>query len=198
MANAIPVFMMKDLRRLYQEMLRNLDTSEEITNNVNVIRLKEEILEEVPAPCEQRNGKFVLLTLGAHVGKALFDVTQNSHKDDGIVLSRAAKIIRKHMFDKEEILNGDLSKEKQKDSVPSPLLHLISLILVGGSMRDNYNDNSKNVAVNIGQLIKFNTVKHKRQTSSATRHSKKNEPPIPVKIGLMVHAKTRKKSLVEK
>ena len=172
MANAIPVFKMEDLRRLYQEMLRNLDTSEEITNNVNVIRLKEEILEEVPAPCEQRNGKFILLTLDAHVGKALFDVTRNSHKDDGIVLSRAAKIIRKHMFDKEEIFNGDLSKENQKDSVPSPLLHLISLILVGASMRDNYNDNSKNVAVNIGQLIKFNTVKHKRQTSSATRHSK--------------------------
>ena len=76
------------------------------------------------------------------------------------------------MFDKEEIFNGDLSKENQKDSVPSPLLHLISLILVGGPLRDNYNDNSKNVAVNIGQLIKFNTVKHKRQTSSATRHSK--------------------------
>ena len=55
------------------------------------------------------------------------------------------------MFDKEEIFNGDLSKEKQKDSVPSPLLHLISLILEGGSILDDHNANSKNVAVNIGQ-----------------------------------------------
>ena len=109
-ANAIPVFMMKDLRRLYQEMLWNLDASEEIINNVNVTRLKEEILQEVPALREQRNGKFILLTLDAHVGKALFDVTQNSHKDYGIVLSRAAKIIRKHMFDKEEIFNADFSR----------------------------------------------------------------------------------------
>ena len=31
------------------------------------------------------------------------------HKDDGIVLSRAAIIIRKLMFNKEEIFNGDLS-----------------------------------------------------------------------------------------
>ena len=111
------------------------------------------------------------------------------------MLSRAAKIIPKHTFDKEEIFNRVLPRKKQKDSVPSPLLHLISLILNGGSILD---DNSKSVGANIGQLIKFNTVKHKRQTSSAIRHSKKNKTPLPVKIGLMVHAKTRKKSLVEK
>ena len=87
------------------------------------------------------------------------------------------------MFDKEEIFNGDLSSEKQKDSVPSPLLHLISLILDQGSMLDYYNANPKNVAVNIGQLIIFNTVKHKRQTSSDTLNLKKNEPPPPVKTG---------------
>ena len=65
-------------------------------------------------------------------------------------------------------------------------------------MLDDYNANAKNVTVNIAQLIKFNTVKHKRQASSVTCHSKKNEPPLPVKIGLMVHANTRKMSLVEK
>ena len=141
--NAIPVFMIKDLRSLYQEMLRNLTASEEIIIDGNVTRLKEEVLKEVSALCEQRGGKFILLTLDAHVGKALFDVTQNSYKDDGIVLSRAAKIIHKHMFDKEEIFNGDLSREKQNDSVPSPMLHLISLILNGGSIRDDYKGNSK-------------------------------------------------------
>ena len=112
-----------------------------------------------------------------------------------MVLSRAAKIIHEHMFDKEEIFNGDLSRKKQRDSVPSPLLHLISLILEGGSIRD---DNSNSVAVNIDQFIKFKKVKHKRQTSSSTHHSKKNETPLPVKIGFMVHAKARKKSPVEK
>lgn len=47
------------------------------------------------------------------------------------------------------------------------------------------------------QLIKFNTVKHKRQISSATHHSKKNEPPFLLKIGLLVHVKIKEKSLVE-
>lgn len=78
------------------------------------------------------------------------------------------------------------------------MLHLISLILDCASIRDDYNANSKKVAVNLGQLIKFSKVKHKGQTSSATLHSKKYETPLPVKIGLMVHAKTRKESLAEK
>ena len=71
------------------------------------------------------------------------------------------------MFFKEEMFNGDLSREKLKDSVPSPLLHLISLNVA----------NSKNVAVNIGQLITFNTQKHKDKPAVP-----QNEPPPPVKI----------------
>ena len=76
------------------------------------------------------------------------------------------------MFDKDEIFNGDLSREKQQHSVPSPLLDLILLILNCASLRDDYNANSRKEAVNLGQLIKFNKVKHRRQTSSATLHSK--------------------------
>ena len=92
------VFVVKDLRGLYQDLLRN--ASVEIINKVNVTRLKEEILKEVSALCEQRNGKFILLTLCRNVGKAFVEVTQNFHKDNGIVQSRAPKIIRKHTFDK--------------------------------------------------------------------------------------------------
>ena len=65
-ANAILVFMMKDLHRLYQEIFQNLDAPQEIINNVNVIRLRE-ILKQVLALCEQSDGKFILLTLDAHV-----------------------------------------------------------------------------------------------------------------------------------
>ena len=88
---------MKDLHCLYQEMIRNLYASEEITNNVNVTKLKDKILKRVPTLCEQRDGKFILLTFDRQVGKALFNVAQNSHKDDSIMLPRAAKIICKHV-----------------------------------------------------------------------------------------------------
>lgn len=51
---------------------------------------------------EQRNSKFILLTLDGHLGKVFFEGMQNSHKDGRALLFRAAKIIRKHIFSKEE------------------------------------------------------------------------------------------------
>ena len=123
----------------------------------------------------------------------MFEVTQNAHKDNGIVLSRAPKIIHKNMFDKEDIFCGDVFGEKQKDSVPLPLFHLISLILGGVSIFDDCNANLNNIVVNMGQNIKFKTVKHNRKTSSATCHSKEiNKSPLPVKLGVIVLEKKEK------
>ena len=46
--NAIPVFILEELPCLYQEKLRNLDMSQELISNVNVTKLKEETIKEVP------------------------------------------------------------------------------------------------------------------------------------------------------
>ena len=86
----IPVFMIEGLRSLYQDLPRKLDAFEEITNNVNITGLKEKILKELTTLCKQRVGKVILLTLDRNVGKKLFEVTQNSHKDDSIVQSSTA------------------------------------------------------------------------------------------------------------
>ena len=58
--------------------------------------------------------------------------------------------------------------------------------------------NVEGITVNISQLIRFNAVKNKRRSPTFTRHAKTNEPPLPVLIGLLVHAKTRTKSLIER
>ena len=92
----IPVFMIKGLRSLYQDLPWNLDAFEEITNNVNVTGLKEKILKELTTLCKQRDGKVILLTLDRNVGKKLFEVTQNSHKDDSIVQSSTAWKVSKY------------------------------------------------------------------------------------------------------
>ena len=88
--------MIKGLRSLYQDLPWNLDAFEEITNNVNVTGLKEKILKELTTLCKQRDGKVILLTLDRNVGKKLFDVTQNSHKDDSIVQSSTAWKVSKY------------------------------------------------------------------------------------------------------
>ena len=45
-------------------------------------------------------------------------------------------------------------------------------------------------ALTITQLLQFNTVKQKNKCKS-------NETPLPLYIGLMVHSRTRKKSIIE-
>ena len=50
--------------------------------------------------------------------------------------------------------------------------------------------------MNLSQLIQFNTVRKKRRSLDNVQHSKTNKPAFPVKIGLLIHSATRKKSLI--
>ena len=194
-----PIFMMKDLRMLYQEKLRQLGAPEQLIEKVNVTKLKNRILELLPGLCEQKNGKYVILTLNGDVGKAIFEATTNSALDDGVILAKAAKIVRKHLFLNEEVFDGDISKARQMSSVPAHLLHLLGLILEGSTDQTSMNDTSQSIALYIAQLIRFNSVQQKRrQNSLKIRHARTNEPPLPVLVGLLIHSKTRKTSLVER
>ena len=49
--------------------------------------------------------------------------------------------------------------------------------------------------INMVEHIAFDTVRHKRQTSNATRHSRKTGSSHQVKIRFMGHAKTSKMHL---
>ena len=46
-------------------------------------------------------------------------------------------------------------------------------------------------------MLKFNTIKKRKKDSTLSRHSKSNEPPLPVYIGMLIHNKTRKRNLVD-
>jgi hypothetical protein len=62
--------------------------------------------------------------------------------------------------------------------------------------------NTSHASLAIGQLWKFNSIKHKRThdtTSSVTvRHSTTQETPLPTYIGMMLHAHTRKMESVDR
>ena len=55
-------------------------------------------------------------------------------------------------------------------------------------------------ALTIPQILKFNSTKHKQgpNISSSGRHNISQETPVPLYIGLLLHAKTRKRELVER
>ena len=80
---------------------------------------------------EKKKEKDVLLTLEEHVGHVTFEASTTSSFDEGIILSKAAKTIRHHLFSSDQVFDGDLSQQKQIASVPKELIHLVSLILEG-------------------------------------------------------------------
>ena len=178
------VFFLKDLRKLYQDRLKYLGANDDIIKNVNATRLNDQLLHEIPGLPVQKSGKFVILTLEEDVGKALVECSQNTWHDKGIILSKAARIVRRFLFSKEETFDGDLSIKRQKESVPLPLLNLVSVIINDKTAIDNATTNAAKVARNLAQLLRFNAVKTKRRSDGFLRHSKSNELPLPVSTGL--------------
>ena len=197
-SNKSLVFVLKDLVQKYRETLLQPGATEDVANRAHSTRLKKAILERIDCLSEKKNGKDVLLTLEEHVGHAIFESSKISSFDEGVILCKSVKIIRKHLFEHDETFVGDVSKEKQIAFVPKELVHLITLILKDKPHRKTSPDNCRLLAVKISQTIRFNDVKTRRKSAEFyVRHSTQNEPPLPAKIGLMVHSKTRKKSIVD-
>ena len=81
------------------------------------------------------------------------------------------------------------------------LLALVSMNLDGLSIKGQMTDTTT-VAVTIAQMLKFNSVKHKHKqstlSSSIVRHRPVEETPVPINVGIMLHAHTRKRELVDR
>ena len=148
-----PVFVLKDLVKMYKEILLDLGANEEFIRKVHSTRLKESIMKHVSCLYEKKKGKDVLLTLEEHVGHAIFEASKTSSFDEGIILSKAAKIIRHHLFSSDQVFDGDLPQQKQTASVPKELIHLVSLILEGTPQHQQVSGNTHAIAVNLSQLI---------------------------------------------
>ena len=102
------------------------------------------------------------------------------------------------MFSCEETFDGGVSQDRQLRSVSKILVQLISLIIEGGDLDRTISSNLERIACNVSQLIKFNAVKRTRLSNVTNfRHSSKNKPPLPVIIGLTVHAKLKKKAIIQ-
>ena len=83
-------------------------------------------------------------------------------------MSKTARIVRRFLFSK-ETFDGDLSIKRQKESVPLPLLNLVSLIIDGETTIDNATTNAAKVATNLALLLRFNVVKTKRRSDGFLR-----------------------------
>ena len=128
----------------------------------------------------------------------LKDLTElYSIHNDGMIIAKAAFVLRKQLFNNDEIFNGGLTREQQMASIPQVLHQLIKLLSEGGTCNDNTILLALQILQMISQLIRYDAVKHQRlDPVTYVRHSSSNQPPLPVAVGLMVSMRTSKKSLV--
>ena len=135
------MFYLKELTEMCKKHL--------IANSVHQTRLKNAILENVPGLCTTESGKYVLLTLNGELGRALFSACLSSCSDDGILLAKAAQIIIKDLLRHEQQFNGDISRERQFEGIPSSIFQLISLIIEDGYIQDSTPECSEKIIGNL-------------------------------------------------
>ena len=177
--------------------MKKLGATDDHISCVNVTRLKEKILAEFPEIWEQKCERCTILTTSSkRIENAIYKQSIMSDQAEGSTIFKASKVIRKYMFETDEVFDGDFSEECELKAFPSHLLLLLGLILEG-SEDLNISDTTASVALKLSQLVRFNAVKKKR-TGMSCRHSKKNEPPLTVLIGLTVHSQTREKKITKK
>ena len=194
----VPVLEQKEVIKFYKEILHQNGASENLIETTHCTRTIQMILELITGVIVPKNNVITnnVLTPDGELGKALFQVSTQSSIDDIQVMSNAAKRIRKVLFLDKQTFNGDTSFEYQENMIPDILVQLISMIIDGGKPNRNLNEKQKKIALNIAELIKFNSIKQTRkETIKNFRHSKENEPSLPVFVGLSLSQSRNKKQI---
>ena len=195
-----PVFKLADLVSLYQSRMEQLGVQTE--QRIHSTRLKERLLSHIPDLQAHRSGRDVLLAFQHDVGDALAQMCFQDDDDQGILLAKSAKLVREKLFSDNHPFNGTFSSSSKSESVPEVLVALISMILEGPGIKEQTKEITLSAARSIAELVKYNAVKHKRSpvnvAEKSSRHSMHQETPLPIYLGLLVHAETRKKGMVDK
>ena len=87
-------------------------------------------LKEVKGLHEEKKGRCSMLMIEGSVGRAVFEASQNSMVDEGVILSKAAGIVRNNLFSQDQSFDGNLASDP-KSLLPIHLLRLLALIFEG-------------------------------------------------------------------
>lgn len=189
-------FKLSELHSLFEGRLKDLG----VTKTVNKTRLKKALLEHLEDAQEQHDGKNMVFVFKEGMRNILKEALKTrDFSDDAAVLAKAATIVRDDLFAHKGFnFSGCFQIECQQNSVPSSLKSLVAMILNGLNLKEQEKNESQ-ACLTICQTIMFNTKKRTYSSkTSETRHSLLREPPLPLYLGLNIHAMTRSKTLVTK
>ena len=188
------MFKLADLAKKYQQRLQDYG----LPGRVHSSRLKMRLLAHFPDLQAYADGHDIRLAFTSDLNATLKEAYKyrESWDDEGVHLAKAAKIVRRDMFLLKSEFTGSFSEDSQISSVPETLLALMEMILNGPNL-GNCGRGRHQAALTLAQLASFNAVKKARPNTATIKHSKERETPLPVYVGLTVHAQTRKKELVD-
>lgn len=190
-----PVFKLADLAEMYKARLEQLGAA--IDGRIHTSRLRLRLLSVFPDLTAHLRGRSMMLSFSNDIGDALKKACDHDSDHDALHLARAAKVVRKEMFNHKFSFNGSFTEESQQNFVPQCLLALVSMILEGPNIKGQLVNATNSVASNtISQLLMFNSVKHRRSTDSCNA-SHQYEVPLSLYIAMKLHAVTRKRSLID-
>ena len=186
------MFKLSNLVKLYTERITQLGA--DVSSRVISSRLK----EKHASSRSQQNNYEVILTFKKDIGDALLLTTKQDPDNDAVVLMRAAQIVRNQILQMNYTFNGSLDDDQYK-TLPQSLVALVQMIL-GGTNIKNQHDNSsdiKGAVSSLTQLLIFNSIKRGGTETTGMRHHHDRETVLTLYMGILLHAKTRKRELAD-
>jgi len=200
-SSVVPIFKLADLVKLYTDRLSQL-ALDRPAERVHSTRLKEKLLTHFPKMRAQQDGRDVLLVFESDIGPALKKACQHDCDQDAMYLAKAAEIVRRNMFGTAEPFDGSFTEGCQERAISSNLLALVNMILQGPSITAQNQLITTPATLTISQLLISNSVKHRRPVTDSTaadfRRNQAQETPLPLYVSLLLHATTRKRSLIDR
>lgn len=173
--NTKNVLQMSELAQLYSDRLVSLG----LETYTHTTRLRQSILSAIPDVTEilnNTNNRYEL-AFDEDINKAALEMSSRDCSSEVYILSQAAKILRKHNFEKKNEFMGTFSHYCQDKAVP-PILHtFMHMLLDGPGIVKNVKPEKASVAVqSLSQLITFSSVKvRSNNPSSVPRHIRECE-----------------------
>ena len=190
-ANGREKIPMSEIVRLYDERRRMFNLS----SPSHATRLKEKLLNTFGSDLkEEGTHKQQTLTFTGGLNSLLQDVKKvRNYDQDMRAIQNTANLIREDMFDHNGFkFDGKFDENCQKTSVPSSLITLVSMLIYGSSITEEHNSQA---ALTMSQTTLFNA-KKRGPTKTLGRHVAQREPPLALFLGLMIHAFTRSKRII--
>ena len=194
--NSLSVFKLSDLSKMYASRLEQLGI--ESTSEIHSTRLKNRIIARIPSIHAYQEGREILLAFDSDIGTALKRSQRDDSDNKASCLAKAASIVRKDMLEKKTSFTGTFEKNCQNDSIPQCLYSLVNMILHGPNIRKQAEYKSTQATLTVSQLLQFNSYfSNRSECSHHDHHNRCRETPLPIYLGLSIHARTRKRDLVD-